>query len=204
MEGVTPAAEPFAYPTEPHCRRHGPGGYTNYQRYRPWLEDEFVFRCIYCLKRMVWAPTDVWSVDHIIPQDEAEELACIYDNLVLACQCCNRMKSNQRVPDPGLVAYGQCLRVGSEGAIIPLNKLGNRLVRALRLNEPRYQRWRSQRMRELRALALCDPEGYEQVMGFPTELPDLSVLRVRSNSRLEGIKDSWLAKRQRGELPKVY
>ena len=204
MEGVTSAAEPFAYPTEPHCRRHGPGGYINYQSYRPWLEDEFVFRCIYCLKRMVWAPTDVWSVDHIIPQNKAKALACVYDNLVLACQCCNRMKSNQRVPDPGLVVYGQCLRVSCDGAIVPLNRVGSRLLRALRLNEPRYQRWRSQRMRELRALARCDPEGYEQVMGFPTNLPDLSVLRVESNSRPEGIKDSWLAKRRRGELPKVY
>src|SRR5208337_687922 len=72
MEGVTSAAEPFAYPTEPHCRRHGPSGYTDYQSYRPWLEDEFSFRCLYCLKRMVWAPTDVWSVDHIISQDEAK------------------------------------------------------------------------------------------------------------------------------------
>lgn len=201
---MTSAANPFAYPTEPHCRRHGPGGYTDYQSYRPWLEDNFIFRCVYCLKRMVWAPTDVWSVDHIIPQDEAKDLACVYDNLVLACQCCNRMKSNQRAPDPCLVAYGQFLRVSSDGAIIALNKVGARLLRALRLNEPRYQQWRCRRMRELRALALCDPEGYEQVMGFPTTLPDLSKRRVASNTRPEGIRNSWLAKRLRGELPKVY
>jgi len=200
---VTSAVEPFAYPTEPHCRRHGPV-YEDYQRYRPWLEDEFTFRCVYCLKRMVWAPTDVWGVDHIIPQDEAKDLACLYENLVLACQCCNRLKSNKRVPDPCLVAYGQCLHVGPDGTIIPLNQVGSRLLRDLRLNEPRFRGWRSQRMRELRALFLCDPEGYEQVMGFPKDLPDLSALRAKSNSRPEGIEDSWLAKRLRGELPKVY
>jgi hypothetical protein len=203
MEGLTLAAEPFAYPTEPHCRRHGPAGYTDYQRYRPWLEDEFTFRCVYCLKRMVWAPTDVWTVDHIIPQDEAKELACVYDNLVLACQCCNRFKSNKRVPDPCRVAYGQCLRVASDGVITPLNKLGSRLVRDLRLDHLKYREMRRQKMRELRALALCDPGGYEQVMGFPKVLPNLSALRVE-NSRREGIEDSWLARRLRGELAKVY
>ena len=108
------------------------------------------------------------------------------------------------MPDPCRVAYGQCLRVGSDGAITPLNKLGSRLVRELRLNEPRFRSWRSQRMRELRALALCDPAGYEQVMGFPKDLPDLAALKVKSNSRPEGIEQSWFAKRLRGELPRVY
>jgi HNH endonuclease len=204
MAGVTLAPDPFAYPTEPHCRRHGPAGYTDYQSYRPWLEDEFVFRCIYCLKRMVWAPTDVWSVDHIIPQEEDERLECIYDNLVLACQFCNRMKSDNRVADPCLVAYGQCLHVSSDGAIVAMNKVGERLLRVLRLNEPRYQQWRARRMRELHALALCDPEGYEQVMGFPAELTDLSKHKPKSNSRPDGVNHSWFAKRQRGELPKIY
>ena len=159
---------------------------------------------------MVWAPTDVWSVDHIIPQEDAKELACVYDNLVLACQCCNRMKSSHRVANPCLVAYGQCLHVSSDGAIVALNKVGDRLLRVLRWR-PTWasaRTWapprRARRMRELHALALCDPEGYEQVMGFPAELPDLINLKVKSNSRPEGINDSWLAKRVRGELPKVY
>ena len=201
---MTPVAEPFAYPPEPHRRRHGPAGYAKYQQYRPWLEDEFTFRCVYCLKRMVWSPTDVWSVDHLIPQDEAQELVCEYDNLVLACQCCNRMKSNQRVPDLGRVAYGQCLRVESDGSIKALNRHGSRLLRALRLNEPRYQQWRSQRMLELRALALCDPEAYEQAMGFPKDPPDLAALKVKTNNRPQGIQESWFAKKQRDELPKIY
>jgi hypothetical protein len=204
MEGMTPAVEPFAYPREPHRRRHGPAGYSKYQEYRPWLEDEFTFRCVYCLKRMVWAPTDVWTVDHLIPRDEAEELVCVYDNLVLACQCCNRMRSNQRVPDPCRVAYGRCLRVDPHGTITALNKVGNRLVRVLRLNHPKYQQMRCQKLRDLRALALCDPEGFEQAMGFPTNLPDLEILTVKSNSRPEGIEESWLAQRRRGELPRFF
>jgi len=102
------------------------------------------------------------------------------------------------------VAYGQCLRVAADGVITPLNKLGSRLVRDLRLDHPKYREMRRQKLRDLRALALCDPEGYEQVMGFPKDLPNLSALRVKSNSRPEGIEDSWLARRLRGELPKIY
>lgn len=204
MEIVTPTVEPFAYPTEPHSRRHGPSGYTNYQSYRPWLEDEFSFRCVYCLKRMVWAPTDVWSVDHIVPQVDAGDLACVYENLVLACQYCNRMKSDHHVPDPGQVAYGRCLRVGANGAITPLNKQGKRLIRELRLNHPGYTRWRFVRIQELHSLARNDPKIYELAMGFPQELPDLRKLQVESNSRPQGINESWHEKRRRGELPRVY
>jgi hypothetical protein len=207
MEGVTPLLPPFAYPTERHRRRHGPTGYTNYQRYRPWLEDEFTFRCVYCLKRMVWSPTDVWTVDHIVSRDEALELICDYDNLVLACQCCNRLKSSKRVPDPCRLAYGWCLRVNRDGSITPLNQAGDRLIRDLRLNDPRYQRMREQKMRDLQALAKCDPAGFEKAMGFPPELPDLAALNDKlqsPNIRPEGLQQSWLAKKRRGELPIIY
>src|ERR1700682_3612702 len=46
----------FAYPSEPHQRKHGPAGYTNYEEYKPWLRDEFTFRCVYCLERELWYP----------------------------------------------------------------------------------------------------------------------------------------------------
>ncbi len=36
----------FVYPTLPHVRRHGPRGYADYPSYRPWLRDEFAFRCV--------------------------------------------------------------------------------------------------------------------------------------------------------------
>ncbi len=39
----------FAYASTDHQRRHGPRGYTSYRAYKPWLRDEFAFRCVYCL-----------------------------------------------------------------------------------------------------------------------------------------------------------
>lgn len=47
---------PFAYTSTPHQRRHGPSGYDSYEAYKPWLRDEFVFRCVYCLEREMWYP----------------------------------------------------------------------------------------------------------------------------------------------------
>ena len=45
---------PFDYPAQPHIRRHGPIGYADYASFRPWLRDEFVFRCVFCLRRESW------------------------------------------------------------------------------------------------------------------------------------------------------
>lgn len=40
---------PFDYPPVPHVR--GPARYAGYESYRPWLRDEFAFRCVYRLMR---------------------------------------------------------------------------------------------------------------------------------------------------------
>lgn len=47
---------PFEYPSAPLVRRHGPVGYLDYSSFRPWLRDEFGFRCVYCLRREQWEP----------------------------------------------------------------------------------------------------------------------------------------------------
>ena len=58
----------FEYPTEPHVRRHGPGGYQDYESYRDWVRDEFMFRCAYCLHRERWYGRGAtFHIDHFIP-----------------------------------------------------------------------------------------------------------------------------------------
>ena len=39
----------------------------NYQSYKPWLRDEFQFRCVYCLWRERWHSVgeDAFSVEHL-------------------------------------------------------------------------------------------------------------------------------------------
>ena len=204
MAGVEQTVQPYAYPPNAHQRRHGPAGYADYKSYRPWLEDEFSFRCVYCLKRMVWAPTDIWAVDHLTPQHEAPHLECDYDNLVFACQFCNLRKGPNRVPDPCQVAYGACLRVERDGTITALNDSGRRLEKVLRLNHRCHVEGRREMIHLLSVLAEHDKAEFERLMGFPTQLPDLEKTKPPHNRRPQGILESHFAKRQRGELPAVY
>jgi len=204
MGRVEHTLHPYAYPHHAHRRRHGPAGYADYESYRPWLEEEFAFRCVYCLKRMVWAPTDTWVIDHLISRREAPHLECEYDNLVFACQFCNGQKGPNRVPDPCEIAYGDCLRVESDGTVTALNGFGSRLEKVLRLNHKCRVQERLKTMRILSVLALHDKEQFERLMGFPSELPDLAQRHPPRNRRPQGIRESYHAKRQRGELPAVY
>ena len=205
MGGVDDTIQPYAYPARPHRRRHGPTGYSTYASYRPWVEDEFYFRCIYCLNRKVWAPTNIWAIDHLISQDDAPELECEYDNLVFACQFCNQQKLANRVPDPCQVAYGKCLRVESDGMVTALNTQVRRLVNVIRLNHPRFIEERLKTLRVWKVLATHDPAGFQRLMAFPANLPDLSRLKPPGGNRCpEGILESCLARRNRGDLPKTY
>src|SRR5215813_9745720 len=121
--------QPFAYPTTPHVRRHGPFGYKDYESYRDWLRDDFSFRCVFCLKREQW---DVvlgnWDIDHFIPQciDLAGKLN--YENLLYVCHCCNNIKSNRFVPNPCQIAFGKCIVVNDDGRITALNEDGEFLI----------------------------------------------------------------------------
>jgi hypothetical protein len=57
----------FTYPDAEHVRRHGPQGYIDDEHYKPWLRDEFTFRCQYCRCREVWFPDGDrnFSVEHV-------------------------------------------------------------------------------------------------------------------------------------------
>ncbi|MCU0704218.1 MAG: hypothetical protein MUF18_09615 [Fimbriiglobus sp.] len=74
---------PFTYPDRPHGRRHGPVGYADYTSYRPWLRDEFAFRCVYCLRRETWGRVfGEFAVDHFLPVKHRPDLTTVYTNLL--------------------------------------------------------------------------------------------------------------------------
>lgn len=203
---MTALAHPYRYPTQPRSRLHGPAGYKVYRDYRPWLEDEFLFRCVYCLKRQKWARTDIWAVDHLIPQAQAPELACAYDNLVLTCQWCNNRKLADNVPDPVAVAYGNCLQVeDATGEVRALNEEGRILLRVLKLNSPQQIRTRLDTLRRLKVMARCAPEEWQHFMSYPEELPNLRRKKPPTgNSRNEGVEHCCYERKLRNELPDIY
>lgn len=206
MDRLMVNAHPYKYPSVVRQRRHAPRGYKNYKKYQPWLEDEFSFRCAYCLKRMQWAPTDIWTVDHLKPQSLVPQNASQYENLVLACQWCNRRKFNSSlVPDPLATAYGNLLRVdNATGEVEAMNEAGDVLIRELQLNHPAQIRAR-RRMLEALVFARADFNEWKKWMGFPEKLPNLGTEKPpMGNDRPEGILASCHERRQRGELPDWY
>jgi hypothetical protein len=203
---------PFAYPSEPHQRKHGLAGYSNYQEYKDWLRDEFTFRCIYCLEREMWYPSRAaaFSVDHVIPQCEDAALGCHYDNLVYACLRCNSAKQDLRLLDPSTTAFGMHLRIENDGSITALTTEGKDLIEILHLDKDPAMKVRAKYLRQVQ-LKLDHPQDanidqdYREAFGYPEELPNLARQRPPGgNHRQTGIETCYYKLRLEGKLAEVY
>ena len=197
--------QPFAYPLGRHVRKHGPDGYPNYRSYRPWLRDEFAFRCVYCLWRELWF-TEL-QIDHFLPKKLHPELAANYDNLVYACAWCNRRKSVHLVPDPCTVAYADCVTVQENGSIRWHNPIGRALVKYLGLATKRQKERRAKMIEMARYIESNpgNPRSEAQLrrwFGYPSDLPSLEDTPVERNTRLEGLHESHYVRRD--SLPPYY
>lgn len=201
---------PFAYPDRPHVRRHSPGGYGTYQKYKAWLRDEFHFRCVYCLQRETWARDGhkIFSVDHVVPQSDPDRggaLSKEYTNLVLACCLCNTWRGDADAIDPTREAMADHLVVTRGGLVEGKTADGKYLVRLLKLNSPAHvrERLRVLRIRDRHLAAPQDPgfrTDYLETFGYPEDLPDL---RKESGSR-ESAGHCYLARREQGQLKDAY
>ncbi len=108
----------FLFPEARHTRRHGPRGYTDVESYRPWLRDEFKFRCVYCLFREQWGRVKAgFSLDHFLPVSVYPEHQYSYDNLLSACVACNLAKGANLLPDPTRVLIDGAVQVYEDGRI---------------------------------------------------------------------------------------
>lgn len=196
----------FTYPPKRAHRRHGPRGYSNYSSYRPWLRDEFQFRCVYCLKRETWGRVKgEFDLDHFEPQSVRPDLELDYENLVYACRRCNAVKGNQSIENPFEILEGERVIVMPDATLQGRDAEAWRFIKILDLNSATMVRWRML-FQGLVALAVeHDPVLYEQLAGFPKDLPALDKLRPPGgNSRPQGLQDSWASKLQNGTLPAFY
>ena len=172
-------------------RRHGPFGYSQYEQFRPWLRDEFDFRCVYCLERETWTKlVRGFEIDHVIPVAKSPELARNYDNLVYSCARCNGVKSGQSTPDPYFALTNGTIRIVSDGKAIGSTSDSLKLIRQLDLNAPQMIEWRLLKL-EIERLAEMAPELLTQLDRLPNDLPNLSKLRPKGNSRPGGVELSW-------------
>lgn len=203
---------PFRFPKH-GCgvRRHGPRGYSDYRRYKPWLRDEFDFRCIYCLTRERWErdPKAAFSVEHLTPKSVAPQSSADYANLAYACNTCNSQRQATPLPlDVREESIGQHVFLDANGWYVSKSAIGEMLIDLLTLNRSS--------LIEHRRKALC---AYARAIGrhpgatgtdfdqfrYPDDLPDLSqCIAPEGNDQPEGIALSAFARRHRGDLPEFY
>lgn len=202
----------YVYPSVPHTRIHGPTGYSDPSTYKDWLRDEFQFRCVYCLARETWSQSGDYEfgVEHILPKSlpEYEHLACVYTNLLYACNRCNNVKGTRILLDPCRESFSKHMYVESTGEIKWFTSEGQKIVRMLKVNDAARIRFR----RNLIALYASliekpDCEAAKLIRGYrayPVELPDLSKKINPGNSKPGGIAMSHFERKKRGELDDIY
>src|SRR5207247_1861052 len=139
------------HPILPNAQQHGPTGYKAYQAFKPWLRDEFKFKCVFCLVRETWYPNGdaAFSVEHLKPQHIDKRGILDYENLYYSCLTCNSVKrAVWPIADPCADAYCNHLKVITDGTVDALTRHGMILRDTLKLNERRRVEFR------LRMLAL--------------------------------------------------
>lgn len=196
--GTPLPTNPYGGPKLTAERRHGPV-YESYESYRPWLRDEFDFRCAYCLHRemFVHAVSD-HVIDHFLPKSIYPGFSASYSNLVYSCRPCNEAKQDQIL----LVIADDVLFCGENGLFAPENHY---LVQALGLNRPVRVQHRRKLIYVLKMLVeRGDMTELESYLGYPADLPDLRRLRARPNTKPDGVNESAFALREKGLLPRFY
>lgn len=205
--------EPFAYPLTPHAPTHAPDGYSDYASYKPWLRDDFAFRCVYCLSRERWYPSGHagFGVDHVIAQVAAPDLVAAYGNLVYSCNVCNSSKGGGPLPlDPLSEAVGVHVGVGPDGVAVAFSPAGEDWITMFGLNSRGLVESRRDKLASLRAKYAhpADPDIdrlYRRAFGYPDDLPDLAALKPPGGNARAGSESlSHFARRRRGELADVY
>ena len=196
----------YRYPSRPHLRKHGPRGYRTAVEIRPWLRDEFLFRCVYCLEREQWVNCiGHFHGDHFRSVADHPELELEYDNLLYVCKACNFRKGKQSVANPLDSLLSSDVTVRRNGSIQGRTKEAKELIDLLRLDSTSYRNRRRMMLEIIATAAKHNPNLYRELMGFPDDLPDLARLQPpEGNSRPDGVKKSCYAQLERKKLPASY
>lgn len=138
---------------------------TKYPLYRDDLRRDFLNACGYCGDDDERTDRIGFHIDHFAPKVRFPELELTYDNLVYACRFCNVSKSDHWIGDDSTVPndgergfvdpcshdYEAHLERQPSGRIVGKTKLGEYIVRRLKLNLLRHELlWQARRARKLR------------------------------------------------------
>ena len=175
------STEPYVYSSEPLARRHNPH-YDTVESYRPWLRDEFNYKCPFSLLRETWFSTQQFEIDHLKSRKSRPDLIYTYDNLIYLFHSCNRAKGTLELPDPSRIKLSECLEVKPDGKIVFKNEAGRVIVRTLRLDNKIHTNFRKKFI-DLYQRALKDDEVMRAWFGEPEDKPDLTNKKPSLRSR---------------------
>jgi hypothetical protein len=158
------------------------------------------------LVREQWGRTaGIFDLDHFLPTALYPETQSSYDNLLYCCTRCNAAKASFAVPDPCQVFVQGAVEVHPDGILEARTADARRLMRRLRLDDRQSTQFRMMWIRITAMAQIHEPDVYQQLMGYPDELPNLGRLRPPGgNTRPEGIAASAFARRRQGQLAEVY
>ncbi len=145
-----------------------------------------------------------FDIEHFEPVSLAPELKLDYDNLVYACRSCNALKGFNSIRNPLCVLLSDRVQIYEDGRIEGLHIEAKKLIDIMGLDDPAYQRRRHLIQRIVRLAYEHDTMLYRTLLGFPSDLPDLSRSLPPFNSRSKGIEESYFKKFQAGTLPEIY
>jgi len=152
-------------------RRHYPPYSKDYTKYKPYLRQDFSYRCAYCtIHEGEFGGLRNFVVEHYRPKGKFPELECEYTNLYYACSICNNCKG-KRWPSDEYIAEGLHFADPCEediydvhfceqndGHLEPLTLCGDYTITHIRLNRLHLVRLRlrhhegREKIREVRML----------------------------------------------------
>jgi uncharacterized protein (TIGR02646 family) len=134
--------------------------YSQYQRYKGRLRQDFDYRCVYCdIHEAEWGGCRHFQVEHFRPKRLYPWLQAEYTNLLYACDVCNCYKgddwpSSDPTPhirgylDPCQYDYEQYFTVQEDGTLEGKVLAARYMIEALHLNRKQLKQLRVRRRRE--------------------------------------------------------
>lgn len=143
-------------------RRENPPSKTKYGDLKPYLREDFNYRCGYCGDHDYFRET-YYEVDHFVPREYLKTLSLTtYSNLVYSCRSCNNSKSS-RWPsgdesvhnngiegfiDPCHQSYPQQFERLPDGSIKATTTIGNWMWGNLALGNPIHRlKWKLEQLK---------------------------------------------------------
>jgi hypothetical protein len=161
--------------------------------------------------RETWYPSGpaAFSVEHVLSRSTHPHLVLAYDNLVYACLRCNSSKQDRMTLDPTATALAEHVRIGRDGKVSALTSQGRAYVSLFDLNHPAVVEMRLAKLVVVRLKPDHPTDSrieklFAHAFGYPQDLPNLPAKRPETNSRPDGLRESYFRQRAEGRLGPVY